>query len=249
MEPGSFLDFFATTDTQFFRIWRLTVQCMAMTRGLGSREFYDGDSQLYHDGKLWFRGGNTLRDIRFVTPGWLPLHRLIPHFSQQLGVIAETEDLEEDWAEIKKDRSTIIIHYEDWRDGTLNDMAWTQLDAFINGPDWSPTSRRVWGSNLPIVRPIWLAYSARFWDLSSQRRCEDDQTLMHQLRWDIHQLASTWLDPCRSKYCSGRVHVDGQLLFRSILEWLQQQTAPTCRGCKSLSMWLPPSWALRFWWM
>jgi hypothetical protein len=154
--------------------------------GLGSREFYDGDSS--------FIDGNsdsieaTPYEILGSSQGGSPPQADTPLSVNEFGVKAETEDLEEEIeADVKKDQSTAVIHYEDRRDSTLNDAAWTQLDAFINGPDWSATSR-VW-INLPTIRREYDQHILRgFWDLIQQRRCEAESDLIRQLRRDIHQL-------------------------------------------------------------
>jgi hypothetical protein len=104
-------------------------------------------------------------------------------------------ELENEMEGMKELQSMAIIRYKDWRDATLDNTAWAELDASINGPDWSPANR-VW-INLPIVRhqydkDILLGFS----NCVQQYRCEAEANLMLKLRHDVHQLhQGGWATP------------------------------------------------------
>jgi hypothetical protein len=96
-------------------------------------------------------------------------------------------ELENEMEGMKELQSMAIIQYEDWRGATSDNTGWAELDASINGPDWSP-AKCVW-INLPIVRrqynkDILLGFS----NCVQQYRCEAETNLMLKLRHDVHQL-------------------------------------------------------------
>jgi hypothetical protein len=77
------------------------------------------------------------------------------------------------------------IQYTHQRDGT-NGLAWTKLDAFINGPNWDPKIR-VW-MNLPIVRKHHPAILQVLQDSVWHHRCEEEEDLMFGLQKAVQQL-------------------------------------------------------------
>jgi len=76
------------------------------------------------------------------------------------------------------------IQYTHQRDGT-NDLAWTKLDAFINGPDWDPKIC-VW-MNLPIVRKNHPAILHVLQDSVWHHRCKEEGDLMFGLQKAVQQ--------------------------------------------------------------
>jgi hypothetical protein len=146
-------------------------QSMQRYSGLNPLEFKDRDSSFIADDSL-----SETSDFVKAPPykiGWSQDDSYPPSdisFSlEESEVAAEKEETEiEDPSEV-----VAVIGYEDWRDGTSNlNVAWTKLDASINGPDWSPTNR-VW-MTLPII--------------VQQHRSEAEANLMFRLCHDIHQL-------------------------------------------------------------
>jgi hypothetical protein len=77
------------------------------------------------------------------------------------------------------------IQYLHQRDGT-NDLAWTKLYAFINGPNWAPKIH-VW-MNLPIVRKHHPAILQVLQDSVWHHRCEEEGDLMFELWKAVQQL-------------------------------------------------------------
>jgi len=186
MEPGIF--FFLDSqlqDTQFFGFGDSQSMHGHDRRALAHVKFYDGIPALSLMG---------IYSVEATPYEILVRHRVTsPSTADTPLSVKQTLELKQRRkilsrrlrAEIKKDRSTIIIHYE--IEGlALKWHAWTQLDAFINGLTGSYC--RVWIQPPNCKVPNILAYSARLLDLISKRRCEAESDLMHQLRWDIHQL-------------------------------------------------------------